>query len=73
MRQYCLSINIHSNDPELLDRLMLTLETPDGDMSALDRVQIRTSNAELRTIERNDGTELEKGVALEQWFLPEGI
>ena len=73
MPKYCLSINILSSQRELLDKLMLTLETQDGDMSALEGVEIRTSDSECLDVERQEADMPERGVALEHWFLPDGL
>lgn len=73
MARYCLSINILSDKPDLLDKLMLTLESLDGDMSALQGVEIQTSRDKPAPGADEPVTELERGVALEHWFLPEGL
>lgn len=43
MSRYTLSINITSDNRDLLENLMVTLETPDGDISEVDSVELYTS------------------------------
>lgn len=73
MAKYCLSINILSNQRELLDKLMLTLETQDGDMSALEGVEIQTADRDVIVSTAEPDEVMEQGVALEHWFLPDGL
>ena len=42
MTAYTLSINIRSDSKELLDNLMITLETIKGDVADLDRIEVLT-------------------------------
>jgi len=43
MSRYTLSINITSDNLDLLENLMVTLETPEGDLSEVDSVELYTS------------------------------
>lgn len=42
MRKYTLSINIQSDNKELLESLMVTLETVNGDIEQLNSVELLT-------------------------------
>jgi hypothetical protein len=42
MTAYTLSINIHSESQELLENLMITLETIKGDVSDLESIEVLT-------------------------------
>jgi len=43
MSRYTLSINITSDNRDLLENLMVTLETPEGDISEVDSVELYTT------------------------------
>ena len=78
MSKYCLSINVRSENRELLDNLMLTLESINGDISEVDTIEIHTADLPLNTNQQaaNEIRAIhlpEKGLFLEKWLLPEMI
>lgn len=76
MSRYTLSINIQSDNKELLDNLMVTLETIHGDIAELDAVELFTSsntassNNKIRCIHP---TTTQRNLFLDEWMLSEAL
>lgn len=78
MSRYTLSINIKSDNKELLDNLMVTLETIHGDIAELDAVELftsRNSNATAtdKKIKCLDPTTTQRNLFLDEWMLSEAL
>ena len=76
MSRYTLSINIRSDNKELLDNLMVTLETINGSLSEVDAVELYTScgNDRLASGEQvkyRDPTTTQRNLFLDKWMLAE--
>ena len=76
MSQYTLSINIKSDSKELLDNLMITLETVNGDLARVDAVELFTvrdggSPACEGRQQGLDPTTTQRNLFLDKWMLTE--
>jgi len=78
MSRYTLSINIKSDNKELLDNLMVTLETIQGDIAQVDAVELFTSSHtdpvepgdKIKCI---DPTTTQRNLFLDKWALSEVV
>jgi len=78
MSRYTLSINIKSDSKELLDNLMVTLETIQGDLAEVDAVELFTirDNDETggdRRVKCIDPTTTQRNLFLDKWLLEEAL
>ncbi len=71
MCKYTLSINIISDDRELLDHLMLTLEVANGDLSNIDKVELLTSVKGVKQVSSQEPTTLQRNLFLDKWDILE--
>lgn len=71
MRKYTLSINIMSDDRELLDHLMITLEVANGDLSNIDTVELLTSEKGVKQVSSHEPTTLQRNLFLDKWDILE--
>ena len=76
MSRYTLSINIKSNNKELLDNLMVTLESINGNLSDVDAVELFTSNStgdseSVKPVLYTDPTTTQRNLFLDNWVLSE--
>jgi len=79
MSRYTLSINITSDNRDLLENLMVTLETVDGNLSEVDAVELFTAQAG-RLVAKDeepdrltDPTILQRNLFLDRWCLSEAV
>jgi hypothetical protein len=76
MSRYTLCINIKSDNKELLDNLMVTLETINGNLSDVEAVELFSScddvaadtNSKVKYI---DPTTTQRNLFLDNWMLSE--
>ncbi|MBI1424626.1 MAG: hypothetical protein GC149_14360 [Gammaproteobacteria bacterium] len=78
MSRYTLSINIKSDSKELLDNLMVTLETIQGNIADVDAVELFTTSdsentQECQQVKCNDPTTMQRNLFLDKWVLSEGV
>jgi hypothetical protein len=78
MSRYTLSINIKSDNKELLDNLMVTLETINGNIAEVDAVELFTSRDSDQTGARLqhkpiDPTTTQRNLFLDKWALSETL
>jgi hypothetical protein len=74
MSRYTLTINIQSDSKDLLDNLMVTLESINGDISGLHSVELLTVRGD--SIERSylDQTDSEeRNLFLDRWVVSEWL
>jgi len=76
MSRYTLSINIKSDSRELLDSLMVTLETINGDLNKIEAVELFTAEDEAqpdggRRATDIDPTTTQRDLFLDKWVLAE--
>ena len=77
MRKYTLSINIQSNSKDLLDNLMVTLETINGDIEQINSVELLTVSGPAYvdfSHSRNSSDELtasQRNLFLDKWAINE--
>jgi hypothetical protein len=76
MSRYTLSINIKSDSKELLDNLMVTLETINGNLAEVDAVELFTTqdSGKLGSDKRRfriDPTTTQRNLFLDKWMLSE--
>ena len=76
MSRYTLSINIKSDNKELLDNLMVTLETINGNLTDVDAVELfTTQDSEKRggneKVTCLDPTTTQRNLFLDKWMLSE--
>ena len=76
MSRYTLSINIKSDNKDLLDNLMVTLETINGSLSDVDAIELFTSNvvADTEPAKRviySDPTTTQRNLFLDNWVFSE--
>lgn len=77
MRKYTLSINIQSESKELLENLMVTLETINGDIEKLSSVELLTVSgpAYVDLTERQDDSDeltiSQRNLFLDKWAISE--
>jgi hypothetical protein len=73
MSRYTLCINIKSDSKELLDNLMVTLETINGNIADVDAVELfTTSDGETDDADcgkRIDPTTTQRNLFLDKWML----
>jgi hypothetical protein len=78
MSRYTLSINIKSDNKELLDNLMVTLETINGNLAEVDAVELFTTHdsdkpgAGARG-KQLDPTTTQRNLFLDKWTLSEAV
>jgi len=78
MSRYTLSINIKSDNKDLLDNLMVTLETINGNLAEVDAVELFTSQDNDQAgagLQRNpiDPTTTQRNLFLDKWALSEAL
>lgn len=78
MSRYTLSINIKSDNKELLDNLMVTLETINGNMAEVDAVELFTSHDNDQVgigprLSAIDPTTTQRNLFLDKWVLSDTI
>lgn len=78
MSLYTLSINIKSDNKELLDNLMVTLETINGSLSDVEAVELYTTgNGEHDTDStyagQADPSTIQRDLFLDKWTLSETL
>lgn len=78
MSRYTLCINIRSDNKDLLDNLMVTLETINGTLSEVDAVELfatqDSEGAQLRSSQSmTDPTTTQRNLFLDQWSLSDAI
>lgn len=78
MSRYTLSINIKSDNKELLDNLMVTLETINGNLGEVNAVELFTiqDNNESEARERMqylDPTTTQRNLFLDKWELSDTL
>ncbi|MGD8926194.1 MAG: hypothetical protein PVG20_05060 [Thioalkalispiraceae bacterium] len=81
MRKYTLSINIQSENKDLLENLMVTLETINGDIEQLSSVELLTVSgpayldfSSAQGQRRNENDELtisQRNLFLDKWAISE--
>ena len=81
MSKYTLSINIQSESKELLDNLMVTLETINGNIENIDSVELLTvsgpsyidyTNAEVSDASRSEKpSTTQRNLFLDKWVISE--
>lgn len=77
MRKYTLSINIQSDSKDLLDNLMVTLETINGDIDKINSVELLTVSGPAYIDfgrSKNDSGELttsQRNLFLDKWAISE--
>lgn len=75
MSRYTLSINIKSDSKELLDNLMVTLETINGNLNEVEAVELFTTQdddpASGNRLKRVDPTTTQRNLFLDKWMLSE--
>jgi hypothetical protein len=76
MSRYTLSINITSDNRDLLENLMVTLETPEGDISEVDSVELYSTPDAQQSLalplpqgEEAGPSALQRNLFLDQWCL----
>ena len=74
--RYTLSINIKSDNKELLDNLMVTLETINGNLADVDTVEVFTNRDSDKSGDRGrakhiDPTTTQRNLFLDKWMLSE--
>ena len=78
MSRYTLSINIKSDNKELLDNLMVTLETINGNLTEVDAVELYTSQDDVQCHDSGnarqlDPTTTQRNLFLDKWMLSEAV
>lgn len=78
MSRYTLCINIRSDNKELLDNLMVTLESIQGDISDVEAVELsttqdNTSASAKKNLHTSDPTTTQRNLFLDSWALNEAI
>ncbi|MEJ2359900.1 MAG: hypothetical protein P8Z75_00530 [Gammaproteobacteria bacterium] len=78
MSRYTLCINIKSDNKELLDNLMVTLETINGNLGEVDAVELFSTreddSAHVQPEQRvPDPTTTQRNLFLDQWMLSEAV
>lgn len=78
MSRYTLSINIKSDSKELLDNLMVTLETINGNLQEVDAVELFTFQdgddpGHHRQMDSRDPTTTQRNLFLDNWMLSEAV
>ncbi len=81
MSKYTLSINIQSENKELLENLMVTLETINGSIEHIDSVELLTvsgpgyidyTNQEVHDSSNSDNpTTMQRNLFLDKWVISE--
>lgn len=71
MSKYTLSINIMSDNRELLDNLLVTLEAVTGDLSEIDKVRLVKSKGSHFTRKKREPTTMQRNLFLDKWMLSE--
>jgi len=69
MSKYTLTINIMSDNLELLDNLLVTLEAVTGDLSEIDRVRFVKREGSLFSRKKHGPTTLQRNLFLDKWIL----
>ena len=75
MRKYTLSINIQSESKDLLDNLMVTLETINGDIEKINSVELLTVSGPAYidlnsgTNESSELTTSQRNLFLDKWVI----
>lgn len=72
MSKYTLSINIMSDNRDLLDNLLVTLETVTGNLTEIDRVKLIKREGKFEDPDSKPTT-LQRNLFLDKWMLSEGI
>lgn len=67
MCKYTLSINIISDDRELLDNLMITLEAANGDLESIDTIELLTNVGAATYFLYQEPTTLQRNLFLDKW------
>lgn len=78
MSLYTLSINIKSENKELLDNLMVTLETINGSLTDVEAVELYTTRNRERDddsarAEQLDPSTTQRDLFLDKWTLSESL
>jgi hypothetical protein len=78
MSLYTLSINIKSDNKELLDNLMVTLETINGNLAEVDAVELFTIHDGNKSgsggkLEPVDPSTTQRNLFLDKWMLSEMV
>lgn len=78
MSRYTLCINITSDNKELLDNLMVTLESIHGDLREVDSVELfaaqdPASATKTRRSRLADPTTTQRNLFLDRWSLSEAV
>lgn len=78
MSRYTLSINIKSDSKELLDNLMVTLETINGNLADVDAVELFTIQDSDKTSQGERGafvdpTTTQRNLFLDKWAMAESL
>ena len=77
MRKYTLSINIQSESKDLLDNLMVTLETINGDIEKINSVELLTVSGpayidlNCGSDESSELTTSQRNLFLDKWVISE--
>ena len=76
MRKYTLSINIQSESKDLLENLMVTLETINGDIEKLNSVELLTVSGPAHVDfghpqDSGELTTLQRNLFLDKWAISE--
>lgn len=77
MRMYTLSINIQSESKDLLENLMVTLETINGDIEKLNSVELLTISGPAyvgfkETVNNQSGpSDMQRNLFLDKWAITE--
>lgn len=74
MRKYTLSINIQSDNKDLLENLMVTLETVHGDIEKLNSVELLTVSGPAyvdfnEPQQSHEPTVLQRNLFLDKWAI----
>ena len=71
MSKYTLSINIISDNRELLDNLLVTLEPVTGDLNEIDRIRLIKREGAHSGRKIQEPTTLQRNLFLDKWALSE--